>query len=89
MIRDAGLVDVELADRADWYRQRVREEYEQIHSELYPRMVELPGQQEADHFVENWRSMTVVCTKGSSARDITVRENLVTRLTLYRIGWSD
>ena len=31
---------------------------------LYPRMVEVLGQQEADHFVENWRSMVVVCVNG-------------------------
>ena len=64
MLRDAGFVDIELKDRTDWYRQRVQEEYEQIKSELYPRMLEVLGQQEADHFVENWRSMVVVCVNG-------------------------
>jgi lysyl-tRNA synthetase class I len=64
MLRDAGFIDIELTDRSEWYRQRVQEEYEQIRSELYPRMVELLGKQEADHFVENWRAMKVVCAKG-------------------------
>jgi ubiquinone/menaquinone biosynthesis C-methylase UbiE len=64
MIRAAGFVDIELTDRSKWYQQRVEEEYEQIKSELYPRMVELLGKQEADHFVENWRAMMVVCQKG-------------------------
>jgi len=64
MLQDAGFIDIELTDRSDWYRQRVQEEYEQIRSELYPRMVELLGKQEADHFVENWRAMKVVCVKG-------------------------
>jgi len=27
-------------------------------------MVELLGQKDADHFVENWRAMLVVCEKG-------------------------
>jgi hypothetical protein len=27
-------------------------------------MMELLGKREADHFVENWRAMKVVCTKG-------------------------
>ena len=31
---------------------------------LYPRMLELMSQQDADHFVENWRAMLVVCEKG-------------------------
>ncbi len=64
MLQDAGFIDIELTDRSEWYRQRVQEEYEQIRSELYPRMVELLGKQEADHFVENWRAMKVVCEKG-------------------------
>ena len=64
MLRDAGFVDIELKDRTQWYRQRVQEEYEQIKSELYPRMLEVLGKEEADHFVENWRSMVVVCVNG-------------------------
>jgi ubiquinone/menaquinone biosynthesis C-methylase UbiE len=62
MLRDAGFVDIELQDRSEWYRQKVQEEYEQIKTELYPRMLEVLGKEEADHFVENWRSMVVVCT---------------------------
>ena len=31
---------------------------------LYPTMVERLGQKDADHFVENWRAMLVVCEKG-------------------------
>ena len=34
-----------------------------MRGELYPRMVELIGQQDADHFVENWRAMVVVIDK--------------------------
>jgi ubiquinone/menaquinone biosynthesis C-methylase UbiE len=64
MLQDAGFIDIELTDRSEWYRQRVQEEYAQIRSELYPRMVELLGKQEADHFVENWRAMKVICVKG-------------------------
>jgi len=64
MIRDAGFTDIEITDRSDWYRERVQQEYAQIKTELYPRMVELLGKEEADHFVENWRSMMVVCAKG-------------------------
>lgn len=64
MLQNAGFIDIKLADKSDWYRQRVQDEYEQIKTEIYPEMVELLGQQEADHFVENWRSMAVVCTNG-------------------------
>ncbi|MBJ89885.1 MAG: SAM-dependent methyltransferase [Woeseia sp.] len=61
MLQDNGFIDIELNDRSKWYRQRVQEEYEQIKSDLYPKMLEVLGKQEADHFVENWRSMVVVC----------------------------
>jgi ubiquinone/menaquinone biosynthesis C-methylase UbiE len=64
LLRDAGFTDIQLSDRSDWYRRKVKEEYEQIQSELYPRMVQSLGKEEADHFVENWRAMMVVCEKG-------------------------
>jgi hypothetical protein len=35
-----------------------------IKGDLYPRMVELLGRDSADHFVEDWRSMVVVCESG-------------------------
>lgn len=64
MFRDAGFVDVVATDASDWYRAESLREYERIRGDLYPRMVELLGQEDADHFVENWRAMTVVCRSG-------------------------
>ena len=64
MFEDAGLVNVETRDASDWYRTESRREYELIKGDLYPRMVELLGQDSADHFVEDWRSMVVVCESG-------------------------
>jgi len=64
LLRDAGFIEIQLSDRSDWYRRKVRKEYEQIQEELFPRMVKSLGRQEAEHFVENWRSMMVVCEKG-------------------------
>ena len=64
MLRDAGFTEIQLTDRSDWYRRKVQDEYEEIRTELYPRMVERLGKEEADHFVENWRAMKVVCVKG-------------------------
>ncbi len=42
----------------------VGREYDLIRGKLYPHMVELLGQESADHFVENWRGTMVVCEKG-------------------------
>jgi hypothetical protein len=35
-----------------------------MQGEFYSQMVELLGQEDADHFVEDWRSMVVVFEKG-------------------------
>jgi hypothetical protein len=64
IFREAGFVDVSVEERSEWYRKRAREEYEQLRDELYPRAVELIGQQHADHRLENWRAMAVVCENG-------------------------
>ena len=64
LLRDAGFENVEARDASAWYRRECRREYERIRGDLYPRMVELLGQHDADHFVENWQAMTVVCESG-------------------------
>jgi ubiquinone/menaquinone biosynthesis C-methylase UbiE len=64
LLLDAGFTEIQLSDRSDWYRRKVRDEYEKIRTELYPRMLQSLGKEEADHFVENWRAMKVVCEKG-------------------------
>ena len=64
ILESCGFEDVVLEDASEWYRIRAREEYELIKGELYPRMVELLGQADADHFVENWRALVVVCENG-------------------------
>ena len=64
ILRDVGFEDVVIEDRSDWYRNEVRNEYEQLRTTLYPRMLELLGREDADHFVENWRATIVVCEKG-------------------------
>lgn len=64
LLEEAGFVDVETTDASAWYRRRVAEEYEQLRGPLYPLMLERIGRENADHFVENWRAMVVVCEKG-------------------------
>jgi len=61
---DAGFINVTSEDATAWYRKDARREYDLIKGSLYSRMVELLGQKDADHFVENWRSMVVVIDKG-------------------------
>jgi phosphoethanolamine N-methyltransferase len=63
-LREAGFDDVKATDASDWYRAEVRREYELIRSDLYESMIELLGKNDADHFVESWRVMAIVCESG-------------------------
>lgn len=64
LFRDSGFADILTTDASSWYRAEARREYELIKGDLYPRMVELLGQSDADHFVENWRAMVIVIENG-------------------------
>jgi phosphoethanolamine N-methyltransferase len=64
LLRDAGFDAVSVTDRSAWYTARVREEYQRLRSDLNAELVQLVGQKEADHTVENWRATVVVCEKG-------------------------
>lgn len=61
---EAGFKDVIATDASDWYQAEARREYALIKGELYDRVVELLGADAAEHFVEDWRAMTVVCDSG-------------------------
>ena len=64
LLSAVGFETVEGSDVTDWYRREARSEYELLKGELYQAMVELIGQEDADHFVENWRAMVVVIDQG-------------------------
>ena len=64
LFRTAGFIDVHTTDASSWYRAEVRREYELIKGDLYNKMVELLGKKDADHFVEDWHAMAVVCESG-------------------------
>ena len=64
LLRAAGFVDVEAEDATAWYRREARHEYERLRGELHAPMVELIGQADADHFVENWRVLVRVIDNG-------------------------
>lgn len=64
LLRGAGFAQIELEDDGGWYRDRCREEYEAMQGPLKPRMLELLGQEQTGHFIENWRAMLVVLEQG-------------------------
>jgi phosphoethanolamine N-methyltransferase len=63
-LEDAGFEDVTLEDASSWYRRESRREYELMRGEGYDEIVRLVGKSDADHLLEDWRSMVVVCEKG-------------------------
>lgn len=64
LLEQAGFVNISTMDASDWYRNRARSEYEHLRGDLYDKTVALIGREQADHFVENWRALVVVCEKG-------------------------
>jgi len=69
-LQDAGFSDISVADDSGWYRRQSREEYELLKGPLYQQMVDLLGQADADHFVEDWRAMAIVFEKGDLTQTI-------------------
>lgn len=64
LLRGAGFTGIELEDDGGWYRERCRAELEDLKGPLKPRMLELLGEAQTAHFIENWRAMLVVLEKG-------------------------
>jgi ubiquinone/menaquinone biosynthesis C-methylase UbiE len=63
LLREAGFAEVSAVDRSDAYRSKVREEFERLRTDDFPRLVDLLGQAGAERAVENWRATVVVCEK--------------------------
>ena len=59
----AGFADVVLEDASDWYRRESRREYEKMRRQR-AEVAALIGESQADHMIEDWRSLVVVCEKG-------------------------
>ncbi|MGD9744252.1 MAG: class I SAM-dependent methyltransferase [Dongiaceae bacterium] len=64
VLEELGFGEIRIATDEGWYRRKSREEYEQMKGPLHPCMIELLGAEQAAHFVENWRAMTVVLDRG-------------------------
>jgi len=64
ILREAGFTDIELQDDQQAYRDLCHQEYDQINGPLKARMIDVLGQEQQEHFLENWRAMVVVLDKG-------------------------
>jgi phosphoethanolamine N-methyltransferase len=64
MLHAAGFDEIKLLDINAWYRGLAKEELARLKGELYATMTEKLGDKSRDHFIEDWRMLTVVLDKG-------------------------
>jgi uncharacterized cupin superfamily protein/ubiquinone/menaquinone biosynthesis C-methylase UbiE len=64
VLKKLGFAKVMVEEDGGWYRAEAHKELRLLAGELHPRVTALLGREKADHFVEDWRSMTVVLDKG-------------------------
>ena len=64
MLAGASRSTVTTEDASAWYCREARREYELMRGEGRPRAVEMIGEAQAAHMIEDWRSLVVVCEKG-------------------------
>jgi ubiquinone/menaquinone biosynthesis C-methylase UbiE len=63
-LRAAGFTDIEVRDRAAWYRALAERELQSMRSEWFPLMESRLGPARARHFVFNWEQMVLVLKRG-------------------------
>ena len=64
MLHDLGFEQVRLVDINSWYRDLAKQELARLKGELFDVMTEKLGIEARDHFIEDWRMLTVVLEKG-------------------------
>lgn len=60
----AGFDDIHLRDRNAWYKNLARQEIEQLKGPLREQVIELVGEEDADHTVEIWEKMAAMLDLG-------------------------
>ena len=64
LLTDLGFEAVRASDDGGWYRDQAHAELKLMKGKLKAKMAKLLGKEQAAHFVENWRAMTVVLDSG-------------------------
>jgi SAM-dependent methyltransferase len=63
-LRRAGLADIRTLDLTEQYRADAHGEHERLKGSLFDALTRQLGNQSRDHFIEDWRSLTIVLDKG-------------------------
>ncbi len=64
VLNEIGFEQVKLADITSWYCAVAQQELARLKGELFDVMTSKLGDKVRDHFIEDWRMMTVVLDKG-------------------------
>ena len=64
MLHELGFEQVRLVDINSWYRDLAKQELARLKGELFDVMTDRLGIEARDHFIEDWRMLTVVLEKG-------------------------
>lgn len=64
LLHEVGFEQVRLEDINSWYREEAKRELERLKGPLYGALTEKLGPHTRDHFLEDWRMLTVVLEKG-------------------------
>ena len=64
MLHETGFEDIRLLDINSWYRDLAKQELARLKGELFKAMTKTLGAEARDHFIEDWRMLTVVLDKG-------------------------
>lgn len=64
ILHELGFGDVKLLDINAWYRDLAKRELARLKGELFELMTDKLGVEARDHFIEDWRMLTVVLEKG-------------------------
>jgi phosphoethanolamine N-methyltransferase len=64
MLHEIGFEQVRLLDLNAWYCDLGKQELARMKGELFDLMTEKLGEEVRDHFIEDWRMLTVVLEKG-------------------------
>jgi phosphoethanolamine N-methyltransferase len=64
LLHEIGFQDVKLVDINEWYRDLAQQELARLKGELFDVMTRKLGEEARDHFIEDWRMLTVVLDKG-------------------------
>ena len=64
LLHEAGFIEVELTDDAEWYRKEIKEECRKIREDSYDELCERFGEEVVDDFINLWTGISRILESG-------------------------